>query len=86
MSISLFVLTTVIGNSFNGIQSFTALMKNRWVHGYIAFTLAVIFVGSLLKVQLIWEMMDTLLTLVVIPNLIGLVILACKRPDVLKIR
>lgn len=86
VSISLFVLTTVIGNSFNGIQSFTALMKNRWVKSYIALTLLVIFVGSLLRVQLIWEMMDTLLTLVVIPNLIGLVILACTRPEVLKVK
>lgn len=85
-SISLFVLTTVIGNSFNGIQSFTALMKNRWVKSYIALTLIVIFVGSLLKVQLIWEMMDTLLMLVVIPNLIGLVILSIKRPEVLRVK
>ena len=86
ISISLFVLTTVIGNSFNGIQSFTALMKNRWVKGYIALTILTIFIGSLLKVQLIWEMMDTLLMLVVIPNLIGLVILACKRPEVLRVK
>lgn len=85
-SISLFVLTTVIGNSFNGIQSFTALLKNRWVNGYIAVTLCVIFIGSLLKVQLIWEMMDTLLTLVVVPNLIGLLVLTHKRPEVLTVK
>lgn len=86
VSISLFVLTTVIGNSFNGIQSFTALMKNRWVKSYIALTILTIFIGSMLKVQLIWEMMDTLLTLVVIPNLIGLVILTLRRPEVLKVK
>ncbi len=86
VSISLFVLTTVIGNSFNGIQSFTALMKNRWVNIYIAATLCVILVGSMLKVQLIWEMMDTLLMLVVVPNLIGLIILTFKRPDVLRVK
>jgi len=86
ISISLFVLTTVIGNSFNGVQSFTALLKNRWVKTYIGLTLVSIFVGTLLHAQLIWEMMDTMLTLVVIPNLIGLVILSLKKPEALQVK
>lgn len=84
ISISLFVITTVIGNSFNGVQSFTSLTKDKGMYAYIFFTMAVIFFASMMKVALVWELMDTLVTLVAIPNLIGLLILAFKKPEILK--
>ena len=69
--IALFALTTVIGNSFNGRQSFASLTNFRWINAYIMFTVGIIFLGSLMHAQLAWEMMDTLLFFVAIPNLIG---------------
>ncbi|MCX5922756.1 MAG: amino acid carrier protein [Candidatus Dependentiae bacterium] len=84
-SIALFALTTVMGNSFNGRQSFAALAGFRWVNAYLLFTVSLIFLGSMMRVQLVWEMMDTVLTFVAIPNLIGVVYLAFKRPNVLKV-
>lgn len=84
-SIVLFVFTTVIGNSFNGIQTFASVIGYRWVKFYVIFTLLLIFAGSLVSMPLIWEMMDTLLALVAIPHLIGLLILSYKRSDVLKV-
>ena len=85
-SIALFVITTVIGNGFNGTQSFASLTKNRWSSAYIMSLVIVTFVSALLPVPLIWEMADTLLTLVAIPNLIGLVILVIKRPEVIEVK
>lgn len=84
LSITLFVVTTVIGNSFNGTQSFAAITRHRYMWVYIAFTMVMIFCGSLIQVKLAWEMMDTFLTLVAIPNLIGLILLAFRKPEVLK--
>jgi AGCS family alanine or glycine:cation symporter len=84
VSISLFVLTTVIGNSFNGTQSFASLTKDRWVLVYRLFVCIIIFFGALMPVPLVWAIMNTLLALVAIPNLIGLLILAFKKPHVIK--
>lgn len=83
-SITLFILTTVMGNSFNGVQSFGSITRYRWTNIYIACTVGVIFLGALISVPLIWEMMDTVFALVAIPNLIGILILAFRNPQVIK--
>ena len=83
-SIALFVITTVIGNSFNGTQTFASLTGYRWVKAYIAVTVLAIFFGSLLDAKLVWTVADTLIVLAVVPNLIGLAWLAFKKPEVLR--
>jgi alanine or glycine:cation symporter, AGCS family len=79
VSVALFVLTTVMGNSFNGLQSFNVLMRYRARNWYIATITAVIFCGALINVPLAWEITDTLMVFVAIPHLIGLVILARRH-------
>lgn len=88
ISIILFVLTTVMGNSFNGVQSFGILVKDNkvWMRLYMAFIIACIFFGALTPMRLLWTMMDTLIVLAAIPNLIGLLVLAFRRPEVLKLQ
>jgi alanine or glycine:cation symporter, AGCS family len=85
VSISLFIFTTALGNSFNGSQAFASLTKDRWIKGYIAFVMCVIITGALMPVPLVWEMMDTVLFFVAIPNLVGILILAFREPEVLKL-
>ncbi|MDR3551421.1 MAG: alanine:cation symporter family protein, partial [Candidatus Babeliales bacterium] len=85
ISIALFAITTVIGNSFNGRQSFASITNFRFVHLYILFTVALIIIGSLSDSCLIWEMMDTALIFVAVPNLIGVLYLAFKKPEVLRV-
>lgn len=82
VSITLFVLTTVMGNSFNGLQSFTAIASPKYRYLYIICSVIIIFMGSLIPMPLIWEISDTLLRLVAIPNLIGLLLLIYKKPAV----
>lgn len=84
ISISLFVLTTVIGNSFNGLQNFTSLSRGRWTHLYMSILVICVFVGAVLPTPLIWEMLDTVMVTAAIPNLLGLLYLAFKYPNVLK--
>lgn len=80
VSISLFVITTIIGNSFNGRQTFASITNFRWVNWYIGFTIFMTFIGAMLHVEFAWLMMDILITLVAIPNLIGITILAFRHP------
>ncbi|MEX0849441.1 MAG: amino acid carrier protein [Candidatus Dependentiae bacterium] len=85
VSISLFVITTVIGNSFNGRQTFASITNFKYVNWYVWFTVIMTFVGSMLHVELAWVIMDILIALVAIPNLIGIAILAIRRPQELKL-
>lgn len=83
-AISLFVVTTVIGNCFNGMQTFASIARQKWVKLYVYVAVAYIVVGPMIPVRLIWEAMNTMLFLVAVPNLLALLILAFKRPDVLR--
>ncbi len=85
-SVSLFIISTAIGNGFNGSISFATITKYRWMLAYNAFVGVVCFFSALAKVQLVWEMMDLLLPLVAIPNLVGLIILTVRQPQILKIK
>jgi len=85
-SISLFILTTIIANSFNGSQSFASLTRHRWVKFYVVVASVVIFLGTLMPVPLVWQILDTLLFTAAVPNLIGLLYLAFKYPQVLRLK
>jgi len=78
-------LTTIIGNSFNGTQSFASMTKHRWIGWYHLFTMIVIFVGALAAVPLVWEIVNFLIIFIVVPHLLGVTILAFKKPKVLEI-
>ncbi len=86
ISISLFALTTVIGNSFNGSQMFATFTRYRWLKIYYCFAALLTFLGAISDVPAIWAATDLVLTFVAIPNLVCLVLLAFKYPDVLKIK
>lgn len=87
-SVTLFVLTTVMGNSLNGMQNFGILVKDNhfYMNCYMAFTILIIFFGALVPMKLLWDVIDTLVMFVAIPNLIGIVLLAYRRPEVLRIK
>lgn len=84
-TVTLFVVTTAIGNSFNGMQTFASLTRHRFVGAYIALTVCMIVVGPLLDAKLIWDIADVVLALVAIPNIIGILILAYRKPEVIKV-
>jgi len=86
VSITLFITTTIIGNSFNGAQSFGSFTKHRFVSLYKIFTALLIFFGSMMEISLIWYLVDFIIVFVAVPNVISLVILAFRKPDVLKVK
>lgn len=88
ISVVLFVVTTVIGNSFNGMQSFGILVNDnkKLMRLYMLCTVVFIFLGTISPMKLLWDIMDTFIILAALPNLIGILILSFKRPDVLKVK
>lgn len=84
LSITLFVVTTIIGNSFNASQSFASFTRYRWIVPYYLFLSGIVFVGALAQVSLIWKIMDVVQVLVAIPHLIGLLYLSIRYGHMLK--
>jgi len=85
VTITLFVLTTVIGNSFNGVQAYASLTNYRFTYAYIIATSIMTFFGAIIQTQLAWAVADLLLALVAIPNILGIVYLAFKMPEVIEV-
>lgn len=85
LSITLFVLTTVIGNSFNASQSFASFTRYRWMFWYYLALAVVVFAGALADVTLVWKIMDLIQIFVAIPHLIGLLVLAFRKGKLIHI-
>lgn len=84
VSILLFVITALIGNTYNASQSFAACVGYKWVKPFYIAAALVAFSGAFMAVPVIWNIMDIMLTLVAVPNLLGLIYLAVKYPNVIK--
>lgn len=84
LSITLFVLTTVIGNSFNASQSYAAFTKYRGMKFYYFILCLIMFAGALIEMPLAWKIMDILLVLVAVPHLIGLLYLSVKHTKIIR--
>ncbi len=76
VSITLFVVTTIIGNSFNASQSFASFTRYRGMIPYYLFLSGIVFWGALAQVSLVWKIMDVVQVLVAIPHLLGLLFLS----------
>lgn len=71
-----FAFTTIIGWYYFGESNIRWLFGKKGVKPYKFFVILFIFLGSLLKVDLVWQLADFFNGLMVIPNLIALIILS----------
>jgi AGCS family alanine or glycine:cation symporter len=79
-SLALFIITTIMGNSFNGVQTFSVLFPKQTTVVYTCFLLTVIFFGSFVATPLVWAIMKTVLACAAVPNIVGLIMLVMRRP------
>ncbi|MGB8367441.1 MAG: amino acid carrier protein [Candidatus Babeliales bacterium] len=86
LSISLFVITTIMGNGFNGMQSFSVITRYRWIKFYIIFASIVVFFGALMPVPLVWQIADLIMIMIAVPNLLGLLLLTFRKAAILDIK
>jgi len=78
-SLTLFVIGTAIGNSFNGSKGFGFFTNNQYLIIYYAFVACVIMLGAIADTPTLWMIMEFILPLAALPNLIGIVYLAIKN-------
>ena len=72
VSISLFALTTILSWSLYGSRCFEYLLGTRFVPVYQICFVAVVVIGATLKLELVWNIADTLNGFMALPNLIAL--------------
>ncbi len=85
LSVTIFVIITIVGNTFNGGQSFASIWGYKFIKLYYIFAALVTFAGAMCDVPLIWAIMDIILALVALPNVISILILAIKYPKIIKV-
>ena len=72
VSISLFALTTILSWSLYGSRCCEFLLGTKAVKPYQILFVCVILIGATLKLQLVWDIADTLNGFMAVPNLIAL--------------
>ncbi len=85
-AVLLFVVTALIGNTYNGSQSFASFTNYKHVKLYYFVAAAIAFSGCLVEVPFIWNLMDIILTMVAVPNLLGLLYIAFTYSDVMEFK
>ncbi len=84
ISLLFFAFTTIIGWYFFGEANIKYLFGKKGINIYRGLVLGFIILGSFVKVEIVWDMADMFNGLMVIPNLIGLIILAPQASAILK--
>lgn len=72
VGISLFALSTILSWSLYGVRCFEFLAGTKYVPVYQIVFVLVVVVGATLKLQLVWDIADTLNGFMAIPNLVAL--------------
>jgi len=79
-----FAFSTIIGWYYFGESNIRYLFGKKGLIPYQVLVVGFIFLGSLLKIDLVWELVDFFNGIMVIPNLIALLLLSGVVAKVLK--
>ena len=75
-SIIMFAFATIIGWSYYGEKGLEYIFKGKYITIYKSFYIILILFGSVMDLNLVWDLSDTFNGLMAIPNLIALLILS----------
>lgn len=78
ISIICFAIATLIGWSYFGEKASQYLFSKKSLRYYHLFYILAIFVGSIISLELVWDMTDTFNAFMALPNLIALILLRKK--------
>jgi len=76
VSVTLFALSTMIGWAYYGERGFEYLFGTKLTILYKILFLGAVLIGTSTELDIVWKVADTFNSMLMIPNLIGLVILA----------
>ncbi|MET3683258.1 AGCS family alanine or glycine:cation symporter [Alkalibacillus flavidus] len=71
-----FAFSTILGWSYYGEKCFGYLTKHKGLNIYRVLFIALIFVGAVVKLDVVWAFADVMNGLMAVPNLIGLLLLS----------
>jgi AGCS family alanine or glycine:cation symporter len=71
-----FAFSSILAWEYYGEKCFEYLFGDKWVHLYRYLWVLFVFVGSIVKLELVWNFSDAMNALMAVPNLIGLVLLS----------
>ena len=71
-----FAFSSILAWEYYGEKCFEYLFGDKWVHLYRYIWVLFVFVGSMVKLELVWNFSDAMNALMAVPNLIGLVLLS----------
>lgn len=70
-----FAFSTILGWCYYGERAIEYLKGNRWVLGYRIVFIAAVFAGSVIQLNIVWNLADCMNALMAIPNLLSLLAL-----------
>ena len=71
-----FAFTTILGWCYYGERAVEYLKGKRWMLGYRILFVAMVFVGSVISLDVVWNAADCMNALMAIPNLVALLLLS----------
>ncbi|MBT5632256.1 MAG: sodium:alanine symporter family protein [Nitrospina sp.] len=71
-----FAFSTILAWEYYGEKCFEYLFGDTWIHLYRYLWVLFVFVGSMVKLELVWNFSDAMNALMAVPNLIGLILLS----------
>jgi AGCS family alanine or glycine:cation symporter len=76
ISLSMFAFSTILGWCYYGERSVEFLLGLRAVTPFRLLFVVAVFIGALLKLDLVWTLCDVMNGLMALPNLVGLILLS----------
>ncbi len=68
-----FAFSTILGWCYYGEKCFEYIAGERWILFYRVLWIGVVFLGSILKLEIVWNFSDVMNACMAVPNLIGLI-------------
>ncbi|MFQ5481580.1 MAG: alanine/glycine:cation symporter family protein [Nitrospinaceae bacterium] len=73
LAIVTFAFSTILGWGYYGEKCFEYLVGERWVPFYRYAWVGFVFLGAVVKLEIVWNFSDAMNALMAVPNLIGLI-------------
>ena len=71
-----FAFSSILAWEYYGEKCFEYLFGDKWTHLYRYLWVLFVFIGAIVKLELVWNFSDAMNALMAVPNLIGLVLLS----------
>ena len=73
LGVATFAFSTILGWSYYGEKCFEYLTGENYIRYYRMTWIAFVFIGAVVKLELVWNFADVMNALMAVPNLIGLI-------------